>query len=222
MPLLPEFRSYYRRLWHQVRIDLLRWGRQELIGVLVAVAILFFQIHYGLIPSSLTFAAVKSVGWPYLLLILIILLTAGLKAPVDLDNQRAEEIREQSLAAKRLQDAVNELNAAHKAQIEALTPKPKKYSAGDKTLVQKTLQLLGSGAWGPFQYLLERESEDEVELFSRFGAPTMSKISQAISQVPLIEKIQTQAPPLPTKNSWRISDRFRPPLEDFFDDWMKR
>ena len=62
-----------------------------MIGVLLAFAIVLLQIHYGLIPKTLTVQAVLSVGWPYAVLLFILIVIPLARTPFILDEKRQEE-----------------------------------------------------------------------------------------------------------------------------------
>jgi hypothetical protein len=42
-----------------------------MLGALIAILILIYQFYYGLIPHEHSWQAVKSVGWPYLILLIV-------------------------------------------------------------------------------------------------------------------------------------------------------
>lgn len=42
-----RFVGYYSRVLRRAMADFLRWGAQQVIGVLLAFAILLFQVHFG-------------------------------------------------------------------------------------------------------------------------------------------------------------------------------
>jgi len=72
-----------------------------MVGALVAVLILAFQWYYGLIPPNHNWHAVKSVGWPYLALFLILALVSAIRTPVRLEREQAATVahlREEILA----------------------------------------------------------------------------------------------------------------------------
>ena len=72
--------------------------------VALAVAILLLQLRLGVIPASLTVAALESVLWPYLLLIVILTVGAMLEAPVELDNQRTSDLVKSSAELQAVKD----------------------------------------------------------------------------------------------------------------------
>lgn len=62
-----------------------------MIGVILAFAIVLLQIHYGLIPKTLTVQAVLSVAWPYAVLLFILIIIPVVRTPVILDRRRQQE-----------------------------------------------------------------------------------------------------------------------------------
>ncbi len=59
-----------------------------MIGALLAILIMGFQWYYGLIPNNHGWQAMKSVGGPYLLLLIALIILSAIRAPVALDRQR--------------------------------------------------------------------------------------------------------------------------------------
>jgi hypothetical protein len=104
MPLPRNFSSYYRRFLRQVRTDLFQWGRGQVIGAVVTLAILLLELYFGVVPKSMTVAALESFGWPYLAVIAVFLMGTLLKAPVELDNQRASQVFQATEALQRKQE----------------------------------------------------------------------------------------------------------------------
>ncbi len=81
-----------------------RVGKGQVIGAVLAVLILLFQWRYGLIPPHRGWQAVKSLGWPYLILLAVLMLVSACRAPAILDKESQvaqEQLRE---AAGRLQE----------------------------------------------------------------------------------------------------------------------
>jgi hypothetical protein len=111
-----------------VRRDLLRWGAQQVIGAVLAILIVALQIYYGLIPSSLSVAAIKSLAWPYLFVIAVLILIAMAKAPVQLDELRRSDIASMQTDRRVLADEIGAL------QKQLQTPKR---SAADEESFQK-------------------------------------------------------------------------------------
>lgn len=78
--------NYYKRvgqlMWKDFRASML----EQIIGALVAFAILVCQVHFGLIKNQDIRASVWSICWPYLLLGAIFFLVHLVRAPWKLDR----------------------------------------------------------------------------------------------------------------------------------------
>jgi len=85
-----------------------------LIGAILTLAILILQIYYGVIPTTLSWQALKSFAWPYILLILVLTLISAAKAPVVLDKSRKQEIDDLQTQNKSIAEEL--LQAKQKAQ----------------------------------------------------------------------------------------------------------
>jgi len=81
-----------------------------LIGALLTISILALQLYYGVIPSTLTFRAVESVGWPYLIVIIALCLLSAGRAPAQLDAEFQTIVKQLS----------TQLELPNKAQAEHL------------------------------------------------------------------------------------------------------
>lgn len=105
--------SYYKRFLRQASRDLARWGAPQVIGVILAFAILMFQIHFHLIPQEMTRSAIESVALPYVVLAGFLIMMAIVNAPVQLDSQRISQVstRDNQIAdLKQTIAATSELN----------------------------------------------------------------------------------------------------------------
>lgn len=112
------FAHYYRSFFSVALKGAFRVGKVHMVGVLLAVVILLFQIHYRVIPSTLTVQALLSLLWPYGLLAVAILLVSVIRAPVLLDMERqaqmgrlAEENEKLRDDMKRHQEEIKQLNS---------------------------------------------------------------------------------------------------------------
>jgi len=110
------FKDYYRRFRKQFAKDLLRFGREQVIGALLAVAILALQLYFGLIPAFQTRKSWVSILLPYFLLIVGLCVLSALRAPVAVDRDRHKQIREQA-------DEIVKLNGEKCRLEELLYPK---------------------------------------------------------------------------------------------------
>lgn len=92
--MFSEFRiacRYYRRFFPALGRDLPGLGKGQMIGAILAMAILLLQIHYGVIPHALTRQAILSFAWPYLVLLVLLALISAVKTPLTLDQAREKE-----------------------------------------------------------------------------------------------------------------------------------
>jgi signal transduction histidine kinase len=111
VPSLRTFISYYKRVSVQALKDFVRWGRQQVIGALLAFAILILQIYFHLIPSQLTVAGFESLAWPYLLLVCVLVVLAFVNAPVKLDSVRASDVVGRDLTIRNLEKEIGTLSS---------------------------------------------------------------------------------------------------------------
>src|SRR5271157_2495313 len=83
-----EMLSYYKRVGIVMWKDFRSSVRAQMIGAFLAIAILVFQDHYGLIKQADVRANFWSIAWPYALLVLGLFGAHLAKAPKKLDDQR--------------------------------------------------------------------------------------------------------------------------------------
>ena len=99
MPTLPsvaEYANYFRRLSAKLAKHLFRLGLEHVLGAVLAIAVLGVQYHYGLIPAEHGWKEIKSIGWPYALLVGMLVLLSFLRTIVELDSESQGKIRELS------------------------------------------------------------------------------------------------------------------------------
>jgi hypothetical protein len=96
------FPGYYRRYFGWFLRDFFRIGISQVIGLLLAVAILVLQLHWHLIPSQLSLRAYESILWPYAIVLVVLSMLCAIRAPVGLD-------REREMVDGRLQEKITEL-----------------------------------------------------------------------------------------------------------------
>ena len=100
-----QWRVYYARFIPQVRDAVFRRGIPQVIALLTALMIILFQSIYGLVPDELTWTAVKSLLWPYALVLAGIILWAWCEAPVQLDvDSQAEQTKELAAMGQQLEE----------------------------------------------------------------------------------------------------------------------
>jgi hypothetical protein len=130
------------------------------IGLLLAVAILLLQIHWGLISPNLSGHALESVLLPYLLVLAALLLLSALRAPVALDRQRATELEAKERAVA---DISRENSGLRSAVQEATTPKLMPYEEAQIGLTKSKLEGATPGEVGALKFLLQHGgAEDRI------------------------------------------------------------
>lgn len=94
---MSDFLCYYRKFVAHWGNELLSFGREQIVGITLAVLILFFQIHKGLIPAKEVHdIALATIFWPYIGLICIYLVIHWVRTPWQLEKQQREIIKELS------------------------------------------------------------------------------------------------------------------------------
>ena len=91
MPKSSAGQYYWRwfvQVGRQVRLDV----RELIVGLIIALAILVLQAHKGTVGITSFRANAFSILWPYLVAIGLYLSYAFLRAPFDLDSERAQRI----------------------------------------------------------------------------------------------------------------------------------
>jgi hypothetical protein len=86
------FRDYYRPFFTQVCKQLLDFGREQIVGLVLAILILFAQLHYGLVRKDVLGSNAMAIIWPYLAVVGAYLVIQIARAPVVIDGERAQEI----------------------------------------------------------------------------------------------------------------------------------
>jgi hypothetical protein len=84
--------DYWKRFWTVVWADFKKSTRSLLVGLLLAIAILVFQILYGVISHAQERGAYWSITWPYLAVFAIYLMINGFRAVPKLDSDLRKEI----------------------------------------------------------------------------------------------------------------------------------
>jgi len=103
--------GFYLRWARRWGTDLLKAWIEQLIGVLVAAGILFWQTRYGIIRSGEVKANIWAIAWPYICLFSVFLIYHFLRAPKMLDQDRQAAIYS-------LETRVNELTTELRAKDE--------------------------------------------------------------------------------------------------------
>ena len=106
------------------------FGRGQIVGLILAVLILLYQLHSGLIQSAdFKRAGFETIAYPYVTLIILYFLFEAIRAPIVLDRERQKEIEELKIDCKKATDnvlgaeevrALTEHTAALKAQTHEM------------------------------------------------------------------------------------------------------
>lgn len=84
---------YYKKFFIHWGTELLSFGREQAVGVILAALILWFQIEKGLIPAKdAALTAKATIFWPYLALIGIYLVIHLIRTPWKLDQEQEKDI----------------------------------------------------------------------------------------------------------------------------------
>jgi len=152
--------GYYKRWFIRFVKDLLRLGVSQVIGLLLALAILLLQIHGGLIPPNLSGPALESVLLPYLLVLVALLILSAAHAPVTLDRERAAElgVKENAIAS------VSGENAHLRLALEqATSPGMSPYEQAQDDLARAKLEGAKPAEIDALKFLLQHGgAEDRV------------------------------------------------------------
>jgi hypothetical protein len=97
--------DYWKRYWRVYWAGLKKSTGEQVIGALLAVAIVIYQIRYGIITTDQINGAYWAIAWPYVILVGGLLLWHLIKTPAEMDAAVTAELtgsksREESLAAK--------------------------------------------------------------------------------------------------------------------------
>jgi hypothetical protein len=138
-----------RRFLAQICRDVFRLGGAQVVGAVITIAILVFQLHYGIIPPSATMASLKSIALPYAVLVLLLVLLSTLTAGVKLDNERIQQL---SAFKQARQAAEAELERLHSESVgpivspierirrESVKHQIDEYSEDEKSVLRYLLQ----------------------------------------------------------------------------------
>lgn len=93
--------GYWKRFNGHFWGDVQKFTASHVIGALLTVGIVAFQVRYGLITHAQTSGAYWSIVWPYLILLGFILLWHCIQTPAELDAERGEALQAETLRADR-------------------------------------------------------------------------------------------------------------------------
>jgi hypothetical protein len=152
-----SFKDYYRRFIKQFTKDLLRLGREQVIGALLAVAIFVLQFYFGLIPASQTRQAWESILWPYALLIVALCFLSAIRAPVEVDRDRHKEIENQA-------EEIGKLNKEKSQLGELIHPKVSPEEERRRKLVAIKIMRLDQNSKRVLRYIMDHGSIKSITL----------------------------------------------------------
>jgi|ERR1035437_180439 hypothetical protein len=85
--------SYYRRFVIQVYKQMRGFGREQFVGLILAIFILLAQLHYGLITKESLHRNELAVIAPYIVILGLYLALQIIRAPVALDQEKSRTIQ---------------------------------------------------------------------------------------------------------------------------------
>jgi hypothetical protein len=88
--------NYYRRWIAQVVRQVVSFGAEQSVPLILAILILWYQLHYGLIQKNQLHSNELAIFWPYLELLATYLGFQIVRAPLVLDRQRADLIEQKT------------------------------------------------------------------------------------------------------------------------------
>lgn len=86
--------GYGKRYWGVFSSGLKKSTGEQVIGALLAAAIVIYQIHYGIITEAQMKGAYWSIAWPYVILVGVFMLWHLVRAPAQIDAVMAAEIED--------------------------------------------------------------------------------------------------------------------------------
>jgi hypothetical protein len=189
LPSDAEYRDYFGRFGGKLLKHLFPLGGEHMLGVILALAILAFQWYYGLIPAEHGWKEIKSIGWPYVVLIGILFLLFVFRTPVELDSE----------AQKRINELSKKLELPDKALTEHL---------------QELLSRVGSNERKVSQFLLWHGETTERRI--KISGLTDEEISKSLHICFSENLIKTRYVPPTTPNSATSYIDFDPGITFYF------
>lgn len=94
--------GYWTRYWKHCWVGVKKSTGEQVIGAVIALAIVVYQIHYGIISKDQVRGAYWSIAWPYAILVGVLLLRHLVKTPAEMDAERADEVEAANEARARI------------------------------------------------------------------------------------------------------------------------
>ena len=89
-----DFFRYYKVFLGHWAVELWSFGKEQVVGIILAVLIFLFQVQKGLIPEKdAALTAKVTILWPYLALIVIYLVIHLVRTPWKLDQKKQKMLR---------------------------------------------------------------------------------------------------------------------------------
>jgi hypothetical protein len=155
-------RQYYSRFLRQTWKNLIKDGVPQVIGAVLAFAILLCQIRFGAVPHDLAWPNVWSIAWPYGALCAALALWAALRAPVQLDKEQATQIAD-----------VQQLNA--QLESHATAPKVSPWEQKQRHLVVEKLKDFPVDEQGVIEHILHHGETDRGALAKMFNLAVVDR-----------------------------------------------
>jgi len=116
--------NYYWRWFKQVASQIISFGKDQIVGLILAALILLYQLREGLVkPTELHANELATLAYPYLTLLALYVGYEALRAPFVIDRQRREEIGRLEGELRNRPERVSEVRAEPPAQpnVQACT-----------------------------------------------------------------------------------------------------
>jgi hypothetical protein len=101
--------GYWILFWKRFGMSLKKATGEQVIGALLAIATVFFQIRFGLVTNAQVHGAYWSLAWPYLILAAALFLRHLVKTPVEMDTDRAKALKEGEKREEALKSKIEEM-----------------------------------------------------------------------------------------------------------------
>jgi hypothetical protein len=214
-----SFRAYLRRVLYRASQDVIASWREQVIGVLVTMAILFYQVKFGLIAQAQVSANAWALFYPYLYLLGSFVVFHLAVAPWRLDQESTQVITAAEERIDTLQGKLDEcssrlaghVDAARKLALiknritDAIDAGHSLRKAGDETAVV---------GWAnqAFVFILDAYGEAEAERFSRSDPGWVNYSSQFDGHVRLFigDRVRRLEELLDRSNALPMEDGFEP------------
>lgn len=104
--------NYYKRFVLAFWKDFAKSTKEQLIGALLAVAILALQIHYGVIKDAEIKGNEWAIGWPYITLVAVLFMVHLVRAPWKLNEEHEARHRQHRSERSELEAEISSLKNA--------------------------------------------------------------------------------------------------------------